>query len=185
MKATAVRLKLSTPTFLFTQGSQSTSQTSENSLVERGKPLRIDLLADIREERKYWASSEIKVIQPIRCKPSNSLTVRNGIWVFDVEVSDASAEGVRMRVDSGYIDRTLGFTADYVKTVREEKNMAELTRCKDKGSDFTKILSKCHKLAFHVLFPPFGPDLPVVMKLSRIPQALKCVQLGVFVVFNC
>uniref|UniRef100_A0A7E4ZYK1 RecQ-mediated genome instability protein 1 n=1 Tax=Panagrellus redivivus TaxID=6233 RepID=A0A7E4ZYK1_PANRE len=174
-KATTLRSKPPTPTFSFTQGSLSTSQTSETSLVERYKGLRIDLLADIREERKYWASSEIRVIQPIRCKPSNSLTVRNGIWVFDVEVSDTSAEGVRMRVDSGYIDRTLGFTADYVKTVREEKNVAELTRCKDKGSEFTRILSKCHKLAFHVLFPPSGPDLPVVMKLAMIPQSLKFV----------
>ncbi|KAL6731598.1 hypothetical protein Aduo_002444 [Ancylostoma duodenale] len=140
------------------------------SVMDRFLDLKIVLLADMLAKRKFWMLPKIVNVMGV-CQVRGELTAKHGSWLLHIDVTDESIESQNCIVASQLLEKLLGFSVRQCEVLSREKNMYELSRCKERAMEVMKSFQRLD-LVLSMEIHSQREKLPLIVKVLSLYEAL-------------
>ncbi|EYC02612.1 hypothetical protein Y032_0099g3206 [Ancylostoma ceylanicum] len=140
------------------------------SVMDRFLDLKIVLLADVLAKRKFWMLPKIVNVMGI-CQVRGELTAKHGSWLLHVDVTDESIDSQNCVVASQLLEKLLGFSVRQCEVLSREKNMYELSRCKERAMEVMKSFQRLD-LVLSMEIHSQREKLPLIVKVLSLYEAV-------------
>ncbi|RCN28038.1 hypothetical protein ANCCAN_26226 [Ancylostoma caninum] len=138
--------------------------------MDRFLELKIVLLADVLAKRKFWMLPKIVNVMGV-CQVRGELTAKHGSWLLHIDVTDESIESQNCIVASQLLEKLLGFSVRQCEVLSREKNMYELSRCKERAMEVMKSFQRLD-LVLSMEIHSQKEKLPLIVKVLSLYEAL-------------
>ncbi|CAJ0594004.1 unnamed protein product [Cylicocyclus nassatus] len=104
------------------------------------------------------------------CRIRGELSAKHGAWSLNVEITDESVESQHCVVANLLLENLLGFTVKQCEKLSREKNIRELSQCKERAMEVMKSFQRLD-LVFSLEVHPEKAKLPAIVKVCSLYEA--------------